>query len=64
MRAIAMALMVTGCSPSEPVTLQPKIECEHEVRCNVIMWQVGMRPGTYLGGIHMRCHCLKGETDD
>jgi hypothetical protein len=57
-------LLVAGCTKQvDVVQITPTLKCEHEVKCNVIEWSVGIRQaGVSIGGTHVGCHCVdKGD---
>jgi hypothetical protein len=58
---VAGVLALGACSSNPLVTLQPQLLCPAAVRCDVVEWQVGIRPGSYIGGSHGGCHCVEGR---
>jgi hypothetical protein len=56
-------LMLAGCSKQvDVVQVTPTLKCEHEVKCNVIEWNVGSKYAISIGGTHVGCHCVdKGD---
>ena len=65
MRRILLALLLAGCSgEQETITMAPQLSCPEAVRCHAIVWRVGIKASTFVGGTHIVCRCIPAHDDD